>query len=61
MSSFFSNNKGGLVEDTSIIKKEGEILGVLGVLNVLGENFLAVIKEAEVLGDLYGASIYKID
>ena len=39
---------------------EGTIYGVIGIMNIMGMNYLAVIKEAQVMGKLYGAHIYKI-
>jgi hypothetical protein len=34
---------------------------VVGIMNIIGQNYLCVIKEAEVLGKLYGAHVYKIN
>jgi hypothetical protein len=42
------------------IKEEGGILGIIGVMNIVGMNYLAVISEAEYIGELYSASVYKI-
>ena len=40
---------------------EGPIFAVLGIMNILGQNYLCIVKEAQVLGVLYGAQIYKIN
>ena len=39
---------------------EGPIFGIIGKMNILGQDYLCVIKEAQVVGKLYGATIYKI-
>ena len=39
---------------------EGPIYGVLGTMNIIGQNYLCVIKEAQIMGKAYGAHIYKI-
>ncbi len=39
---------------------EGPIFGVLGILNIVGQNYLCCVKEAQVVGVMYGAQIYKI-
>lgn len=39
---------------------EGPIFGVLGIMNIIGQNYLCCVKEAQVVGMLYGAHIYKI-
>ena len=39
---------------------EGPVFGLVGIMNILGQNYLAVIKEAQIVGKLYGAHIYKI-
>lgn len=39
---------------------EGPIFGVLGVVNIIGQNYLCCVKEAAVCGMLNGAHIYKI-
>jgi hypothetical protein len=41
-------------------KHEADILGFLGIMNIIGCNYLAVITEAEVVGELYRAKVYKI-
>jgi hypothetical protein len=40
---------------------EGPIFGIVGVMNIIGHNYFCVIKEAKVLGKLYGAHVYKIN
>jgi hypothetical protein len=37
---------------------EGAIFGIVGIMNIVGHNYLCVIKEAADLGVLYGAHIY---
>ena len=39
---------------------EGPIFGIIGILNIIGHNYLGVIKQAEDVGVVYGAHIYKI-
>ena len=39
---------------------EGAIMGVIGIINVLGLNFLAVISGCEVVGQLNKVNINKI-
>jgi hypothetical protein len=39
---------------------EGPIFGIIGIMNIIGQNYLCVIKEAQILGKLYGAHVYKI-
>lgn len=39
---------------------EGKILGIVGVMNIIGHNYLCVIKNAENLGSFLGAHLYKI-
>ena len=39
---------------------EGPIFGIVGVMNIVGHNYLCVIKEAQVVGLLYGSHIYKV-
>jgi hypothetical protein len=39
---------------------EGAIFGIIGIMDIVGHNYLCVIKEAEDLGVLYGAHIYRI-
>ena len=41
-----TSENGGFVLVKGEIKKEGTILGVLGIMNIVGENYLAVISEA---------------
>ena len=40
--------------------KKIENLSIVGIMNIIGQNYLCVIKEAQVLGKLYGAHVYKI-
>lgn len=40
--------------------KEGAIMGIVGIMNVHGLNFLVVITEVEVVGTLKGVNINKI-
>ncbi len=51
-------------ESTSTLRPgityETEILGFLGILNILGCNYLTVITEADTVGTLYNSKIYKI-
>ena len=39
---------------------EGPIQGVLGTMNILGQNYLCVIKDSQVVGKIYGSEIFKI-
>jgi hypothetical protein len=39
---------------------EGHIKGIIGVMNVSGHNFLAVIKDAQSAGCLNQANIWKV-
>ena len=39
---------------------EGQIQGVLGTMNILGQNYLCVVKESLMVGTIYGSEIYKI-
>ncbi len=39
---------------------EGQIQGVLGTMNILGQNYLCVVKESQMVGKIYGSEIYKI-
>jgi hypothetical protein len=39
---------------------EGPIFGIVGIVNIIGQDYLCIIKEAQDLGTLYGAHIYKI-
>jgi len=39
---------------------EGPIYGIVGIMNIIGHNFLGVIKSADIIGKLYGAHVYKI-
>jgi SacI homology domain len=39
---------------------EGPIHGVLGTMNIIGQNYLCVVKEVQVVGKLYGSEIFKI-
>ena len=43
-----------------LIKNEGGILGVMGVLNIVGRNYLGVLTEAELVGEINKSSIYKV-
>jgi len=36
------------------------ICGVIGIINILGFNYLAVIREKDYEGQLNGSNIYKI-
>jgi hypothetical protein len=40
--------------------KEGPIMGIVGIMNVHGLNFLVVITEVEVVGTLKSVNINKI-
>ncbi len=42
------------------IKEEAQILGFLGIINIIGCNYMALITEADTVGELYRAKIYKI-
>jgi hypothetical protein len=42
------------------IKQETEIQAFLGILNILGCNYLAVVTGADTVGELYRAKVYKI-
>lgn len=42
------------------IKKEAEIIGVIGIMNIAGCNYLATILNAELIGNLYNARIFKV-
>ena len=39
---------------------EGQIQGVLGTMNILGQNYLCVVKDSLMVGKIYGSEIYKI-
>ncbi len=39
---------------------EGQIQGVLGTMNILGQNYLCVVKESQMVGKIYGSEIFKI-
>lgn len=39
---------------------EGQIQGALGTMNILGQNYLCVVKESQMVGKIYGSEIYKI-
>ena len=39
---------------------EGAIFGLLGTVNIVGQNYLCCVKEASVCGILNGAHIFKI-
>jgi hypothetical protein len=36
------------------------VFGIVGIMNIIGQNYLCVIKDADILGKLYGATIYKV-
>jgi len=40
---------------------EGQIQGVLGTMNILGQNYLCVVKESLMVGKIYGSEIYKVN
>ncbi len=42
------------------IKLEFDILAFVGVMNIAGCNYIGVITEAEVLGELNKSKIYKV-
>ena len=44
----------------SIVKKEAEIYGLIGVMNIVGQNYLGVISGYRTEGKLLGADINKI-
>ena len=53
------------MQDDELIKSvnkisEGPIFGIVGTVNIIGQNYLCVVKEVQVVGKLYGAHIYKI-
>jgi hypothetical protein len=43
-----------------IVKKEAEIYGLIGVMNIVGQNYLGVITDYKSEGRLLGADINKI-
>ena len=43
-----------------IVKKEAEIYGLIGVMNIVGQNYLGVITDYKTEGRLLGADINKI-
>ena len=42
------------------LKEEGGILGVLGVVNIVGNDHLAVISQAELIGVLGKSRVFKV-
>lgn len=38
----------------------GPILGIVGIMNILGQNYLSVIQQAEQVGTLNNAKIFKL-
>ncbi len=40
------------------IKMESDIVGVIGILNICGCNYLGVITDANLIGNLYNARIF---
>ena len=53
------------VSDDELLKSvkkisEGPIFGIIGTVNIIGQNYLCVIKEAQIVGKLYGAHVYKV-
>ena len=54
-----------VVKDDSVIEAaqkvtSGPIFGVVGIMNILGINYLGVIENAAIVGTLNNAKIYKI-
>lgn len=53
--------KGQPLESTELFQTErlriteGPIQGVLGIMNIIGQNYLCCAKEAQTVGTLYGA------
>ena len=44
----------------SMVKKEADIYGLIGVMNIVGQNYLGVITDYKTEGKLLGADINKI-
>ncbi len=49
-----------VVSAGSIVRKEVDIYGFIGVLNIVGQNYLGVITDYRNEGKLLGADINKI-
>ena len=49
-----------IVSAGSIVRKEVDIYGFIGVLNIVGQNYLGVITDYRNEGKLLGADINKI-
>ena len=49
-----------IISKGSIVKKEAEIYGLIGVMNIVGQNYLGVISDYRTEGKLLGADINKI-
>ena len=49
-----------IVSKGSIVKKETDIYGLIGVMNIVGQNYLGVITDYKTEGKLLGAEINKI-
>lgn len=49
-----------IVSSGSIVRKEVDIYGFIGVLNIVGQNYLGVITDYRNEGKLLGADINKI-
>lgn len=47
-------------QERTDIKGEQPIIAVIGILNIVGDNYLGVITEAEDVGMLYGAKVLKV-
>ena len=49
-----------VVSKGSIVKKVADIYGVIGVMNIVGQNYIGVITDYKTEGKLLGAEINKI-
>ena len=49
-----------VVSKGSIVKREADIYGVIGVMNIVGQNYIGVITDYKTEGKLLGAEINKI-
>ena len=49
-----------VVSKGGIVKKEADIYGLIGVMNIVGQNYLGVITDYKTEGKLLGADINKI-
>lgn len=39
---------------------EGNIYALIGIINISGVNYLTVVSDVDVVGKLYGVTIYKV-